>query len=350
VNAGLTWGVRKKFYEQAANQLSNGREITAVVVDFRERMKRRGRTKVAEAVNQVHKRLYDGQSLMAALGDSLPHLERGVIASGERTNKVPDSMRLILNVRERISRLRWKIVASFGAPVVYGLSLYGVMFTIGIYIVPQLIQMVPLKNWTGWGYALYLMGEMAVGWFAPVFGTLLIGGIIAAVRSLPRWTGQEKIPGRVFCDRYMPLYGSYRELEGFAWLLSFATLVEAGVPDVDALQEQIRNSAPWLASRLKPIHTGLRNGLKLDAAMRQSGFNFPSADLIDEIGAYVGYQNFASKIRVVAEQYADALERRLNIQTYVLGGAFSALMFFAFIVVQLGSNSISQSISTSFGF
>ena len=137
-------------------------------------------------------------------------------------------------------------------------------------------------------------------------------------------------------------------MSGFTWLVSYAALLSAKVPDTDALQEQIKTATPWLASRLTPIREFLRDGKKLDEAMRLSGFGFPSLDLIDEIGAYVGNKDFPQKIQAVARQYAKELERQVLFKTGLTSIIFSCVMFFAAVVVQLGSNSLSALLQSSF--
>lgn len=349
MSGGLSWGMRKRLYEQAAAQLENGRTITEILTDFRDRLERRGQKRAAAAAHHVLRRVMDGDTLMKALSANLADLERGVLASGEQTGQIARSMRLILDVRERTTRMRRKLQSSFFAPVAYLFSLYGVLFTIGFYIVPQFLDTVPLSKWTGWAYALYCMGQVAVGWIAPLVALALSSLVGATLWALPRWTGNDSIPGRTFFDQYVLGFAEYREMTGFAWLISFAALLRAGVPDTDALATQIAAASPWLESRLRPIQAGLKNGLKLDAAMRRAGHGFPSPDLIDEIGAYVGFPDFADKIEAVARQYAEHLERRLTVKGMVISALFSGLMFFSFVVVQLGANAISSILSSSLG-
>ncbi|WP_206956344.1 type II secretion system F family protein [Trinickia acidisoli] len=349
MSSRLSWSSRKRLYEQASNQLDNGRTLTEILADYRDRLNRRGRTHAAEAAHRVWRKVIDGETLIQAMIGSLTDLERGVLASGEKTGQLSNAMRLILDVRERTARMRRKLQASFFAPMMYLFSLYAVLFVIGDYIVPQFTAAVPLSKWTGWAYALYVMGQFAVGWTGPILFALLI--ICAALTwwSLPRWTGHQAMPGRALFDKYVMAFSVYREIVGFAWLLSFAALLRAGVSDTEALTSQILTSTPWQASRLRPIFGGLKNGLKMDAAMRRSGYEFPSLDLIDEIGAYVGYPDFPEKMEVVARQYAETLERKLMFKGVLISAFFSGLMFFAFFVLQLGTNEISSILSSSMG-
>lgn len=345
MTAGLSWSTRRRLYQQASNQIENGLAITQVLGDFRDRLQRRRRKKAALAAHDIYRKVRDGDTLRDAMGPDLPDLESSVLASGEQAGQLPAAMRLVVDVRDRTTRMQRHLFGSFFSPVVYLVAFYSVLFTIGYSIVPQFTENVPVDKWKGWAYVLYVMGQVAVGWEAPV----VFGGVIAATAiscwSLRRWTGA----GRRFFDRNIFPFTVYREVTGFAWLLSFAALLKAGVPDTEALKSQIFSASPWLASRLRPIEGGLRDGFNLASAMRRSGFEFPSVDLIEEIDAYVGFPNFAEVIEKVAKEYAEALERRLLARGMVISFAFLLMMYFAFAVVQLGSNSLSSLFASSMG-
>ncbi|MCD9230419.1 type II secretion system protein, partial [Ralstonia pseudosolanacearum] len=99
---------------------------------------------------------------------------------------------------------------------------------------------------------MYLMGEVAVGWMAPlVFGSL-VGYAIWSARALSRWTGSH----RTYFDRNLFPFTIYAEVTGFRWLRSYVALVRSGVPEVAALKGQIATASPWLVSRLTPVHEG----------------------------------------------------------------------------------------------
>jgi type II secretory pathway component PulF len=345
----LSWTVRKRLYQQASSQLDNGKTLTQILEDFRDRLLRRGRKKTAEAVHQVYRRVVDGETLMSAMRESLTDLERSILSSGEQAGQLANAMRLVLDVRNLTLRMRRALQASFFAPAVYMASLYVVLFVIGYYIVPQFTGAVPVSKWTGWAYFMYVLGELAVGWYAPVLIVLMIAAISVTWWALPRWTGTAKTPGRKFFDKYVFPFNVYREVTGFAWLVSFTTLIRAGVADTEALRGQISTASPWMASRLLPIQSGLRNGLDMAAAMRFSSYDFPSLDLIDEVGAYVGYSNFPEKIEAVSKEYANTLERSLIFKGAIVSAAFTGVMFLLMAALQLGANEISSILSSSMG-
>jgi type II secretory pathway component PulF len=341
----LPWSVRQRFYEHASSQLANGREITEVLTDFRKPLLRWKRRKAASEFELITRRMVDGATLTRAMGQSLTDLERGVLSSGERVSNLPGSMQLILDVREMTTNIQRRMLSSLFSPVMYLISFWVVMFTLGHDVIPQLSSVVPTSQWTGWAATLNVLGELSTGWYGPAVLAAFAAIVAVIWMSLPRWTGA----GRSFCDRHVLPYVVYREINGFVWLISLSALMRSGVTDTSAIESATVQASPWLASRLRPIRAGLKNGLRMDAAMRRSGLHFPSDELIDEIGAYVGYPDFADKMESVARKYVKTLERRLIFRGVLISGAFAALMYFAFLVLQLGNNEISSLINASIG-
>lgn len=346
---GLSWSQRRSFYEQAESQIDNGLTLPAVLEDFSNRLTRRRNSKAGQIVEEIRLSVVDGSTLTDAMGDRLTDLERSVLSAGEKGEggQLPRAMRLILEVREMTSNIQGKLISTLFQPAVYFLTLYATLAVIGVQVVPPLTDVVPIAKWTGWAYAMYLMGEAATGFAAPIVLGSVVAYFIWSLRALPRWVESEKSKARVRFDRHMFPFTTYRELTGFTWLMSHVAMVRAGIPETVALQQQIDSASPWLASRLTPILEGMvLGGLDMAAAMRRSGLDFPSPDLIDEVGAYAGFKNFTEKLEVVLRKYAKKLERKLLLKGLFLSGVFSALMYGAFFVVALGSDAISKSMAS----
>jgi type II secretory pathway component PulF len=364
--AKLSWGIRRRFYEQAEAQIENGKTPTAVLADFSARLHRRGRAKQAQLVDEILTKVRGGDRLPVAMDRHLGDLERTILTAAERGSRdggspLPRAMRLILEVREMTGNMRMAMLLNFVSPALFLIVLYGTLAIIGAFDVPHLAAVLPIGKWTGWAYAMYAMGQVATGWAAPfVFGSVLAYASWSA-RALPEWTGDYRhaagrrprrirLPGRAFFDRNCFPFTVYREITGFVWLMSYAALMRAGLSEPVALAVQIESAPPWLASRLQPVYEGVKSGGDdLASALRRSGFEFPSADLIDEVGAYVGYEDFADKLESVLRRHAKSIQRRLVFKAKVISAVFSTVMFIAFVVVALGSDSVSKIIASSMG-
>lgn len=341
----LPWATRRALYMQAAAQIENGLAVTAILNDFAQRLSRRGREKQAAAIRQVQRALRDGRSLTSALGDSLQPVEQSILSSGEQAGTLAAAMRLVVDVQDRTARIAGTFRAALVAPAVYIASLWLVLWVIGSEVSPQFTTVVPIERWTGWAYVMYLMGELAVGWFAWFMLAAFVVAVPLVLWSRSRWSG----PGRAWWDRHVWPYTLYRDVDGFVWLMGYVALLRAGVTDTNALRMQASSAGPWLSSRLRPLLSRLRNGMSLPQAMRATGFSFPSPDLIDEISAYVGFTDFAGKIEKVAQDYAHTMEARMRHVAGVASFVCTALIFAAMAVVQLGANEIQSIMMASLG-
>ncbi|SAL05235.1 type IV pilus biosynthesis protein [Caballeronia calidae] len=350
----LSWRLRRKFYEQAESQIANGVELTVVLEDFRKRLMARGRVNAAKTIEEVTRLVRDGQTLTSAFGDVLTPLERRLLASGERGSKeksernkrMPEAIRLILSVRDLVGSMQRMLFSSLLSPVVLFLLTYATLAVIGLFVVPSLLPVVPLSQWKGSAYVMYLMGQLAVGWEAPLLFGSIAAYAIWSLWALPRWTGVR----RAFFDNHIFPFPIYREIHGFAWTLSFVAQLRAGIPETAALENDIASATPWLASRLKPVYENVKyGGLDLAAAMRRTGSHFPSPDLIEEVGVYIGFPDFAEKLEVMLDRHAKSVERKFERKAVVIGVFALIVPLAAGLFVGIGSNGVAATMSSAMG-
>lgn len=346
MNRPLSWSIRRQFFEQAASQLDNGRNDLDILADFAKRLERKGKRRAARQFAEIARRMRDGSTMTAAMGEHLTYMERGVLSAGEKAGKAQNAMELILEIKELTENVSRRFRAAMMGPLANAVMLGALLIFLGAYVNPMLADTVPTDKWTGWAWVLYVMGSAATGWIGPAI--VILFGIVCYLinASFASWAGK-RVPGRIAFDKYFLPYTIYREMHGFSWLLSYAALVRAGLSDEDAIAGQINHASAWMRSRLEPILQGIRNGLRLDAAMRRTGMVFPSPDLIDEVGAYVDAPDFSMKISKVGRTYAKTLERRLLSQSTIIAAVIAAGTYVMILLVQLGSNEISSMMATS---
>lgn len=150
-------------------------------------------------------------------------------------------------------------------------------------------------------------------------------------------------------ERHLFVFRYYRELQGTTWLLGFVAQVKAGVPQANALAQQIRHASPWLASRLRPVYRSLIEGERLGDALRKSKLDFPSPDLIERIGRLDGGEGGVERMELLATEHAAKLEKRLRTLVTILGYASLGLMLSVMGLVQIASNGLTENMMNSAG-
>ena len=342
----ISWSVRKAFYEQASAQLENGLPMTTVLQNFQQRLVRQRKKYAAEVFETALVSVRNGASIVEALSRHLTDTESGLLEAGEKSGETSQSMQFIVETKERERRIIGKVRSSMITPLVYATSGFAVLYFIGSSVVPQFAQIVPPEKWNGSAALMRNMGEFATGFGMPIFIVALIALMFGLFYSLPRYTG--KI--RDVLDRRIPPYSIYKELSGVIWLTAFISMVRSGVVNVHAIETQIKSANPWLASRLIPVRNALRNGDSLFDAIKVTGINFPSADMLEEIGAYASFPDFAAKLSVVVRAYTDKFETRMVRIGAVVSTVFTMWMFGIFLVIQLGANDLSSLAASSTNF
>lgn len=342
---GLSQRTRDALYRQASAQGANGLGLVQILEDFEQRLLRRSRKGDAAFVSKVAGEVRDGKPLALALGASVSSAERQILAAGEESGDLWSAMRLALTMRELTGSIRSAFMSALLSPLVYVVTLWACLAIIGIRVTPAFISMLPVSNWGPWAKTMYYLGEAASSWYGLlVVGLFLVGsGWIMWARN--NWVGK----GRITLDRFMFPFTLFVEIEGFVWLMTYSALLRSKIPDTNALEMQIDVGSKYLQSRLTPVLARLKNGKTLPDSLRGTGYGFPSMDLIDEIGAYAGFSDFADKIENVGRDYAAEMKRRLNAKAFMTGAIFGGVVFLVMGIVQLGANEIQSAIMSTVG-
>ncbi|PRH40436.1 hypothetical protein C6T65_21130 [Burkholderia vietnamiensis] len=359
----LPWRHRQKIYDIAEGLLGDSekgtkgeKKLVDILTDYRKsllqrdassRLRRilRVNSKAATAVGQVEKAVRGGRSFTVAMGTSLSPMERTIIGSGERSSMLPSAMRMVLELQQMLGDIRWQFVSSMSQPVVYVLAIYGFLLVLGGFVVPQYEMFYPAEKWTGWAAVMLGLSKVATGWAPLAALVVFVVALVTIVWALPRWTGR----GRVFADKYVFPFNSYRYVSETAWLLTFAVLLKSGVIDKSALSEQMQFGSPWLASRLKPIRDGIVGGKSLANAMQGAKTGFPAFDLIEAIRSREDSDEFAERIEAVARKEMVRMRRRFIATSVMWGAVLFVVLIGVVFVLQLGVNDLTTDSATAVG-
>lgn len=348
----FSWKVREWLYRHLSVQIGNGVQVGTALETFRSRLQRRKRVSSVKVVNAVIRRMRNGMSLATALSLWIPDDEVTVIDSGELSGNLPKGLDLIIAAKRSISRVRGAFFSALIAPTVYLIAVFLMLWAMGRFIIPDLVQALPRERALGMVHALYVLGDFANSWTAVVPLVILLCFVILVVFSLPRWTGRS----RIYAERFFP-YSFYRNINGYIWLMSFSAVLQAGMSDVDILRRQVKQASPWLMERLQALLLRMNNGASLAEALLARGkgglppFGFPNPDIVDDIASMHGFKNFNEKIGLIARQWAEDLETSTLVMAKRFGFAIEIMMYVVMIFLVVAINSMSAQlggVSTTF--
>src|SRR5262249_30985073 len=81
------------------------------------------------------------------------------------------------------------------------------------------------------------------------------------------------------------------------------------------------DARPWLRQRIEDMLFGVKSGLNVGEAMKNTGYRFPSREIVDDLCVYAEYKGFAEALKVLAEEWMDEGVRTIEQQMRLLNGA-----------------------------
>jgi len=343
----FSWPTRQGFYRHLASQVANGISVDVAIDTFRVRLQRRKKPSSDKIVGDVARRMRDGATLAGALGGWIPADEVSLIHSGEISGNLPRSLNLLIDAKRRVSRVNSSLKAAMVNPAIYFIAVYGMIWTIGRFVIPNLQQALPIEQAHGLVYALYVAGNFANSYWILLPLCLLSLGIFIIVHSFSRWTGSNRIKAESFFP-----YSFYRDSQGYVWLMSFAALLRAGMVDTEILKSQLNGASPWMKERLQAVRWRMDNGASLPAALLAKGksglpaLGFPNPDIVDDISSLAGFSDFPEKISVLATQWADELEQSVVDGTKKFGAAMEIFMYAVMGFLMVAINTMSEQMAS----
>lgn len=338
----FSWSVRESLYRHLAAQVGNGVAVEIALDAFRARLQRRKKMSSDKIVADVSRRMKDGSTLADALAFWVPQDEVSIITSGEVSGNITRSLNLLIEAKRRVARVNGALKSAMVSPMIYIAAVYGMIWSIGRFVIPGLEQALPAERATGLVSALYVAGNLANSLWALVPPAIAIIAAITIKRSLPIWTGA----ARIKAESFFP-YSFYRDIQGYTWLMGFAALLRAGMADTEIIKRQMQQANPWLKERLHGLWWRMDNGSSLSDALTARGkngmppFAFPNPDIVDDISSLSGFSDFPEKISVLAMQWAEEIEQSVLAGAKKFGSAMEILMYVVMGFLMVAINSMS---------
>lgn len=343
--SGFGWHVRKSFYRHLAVQSTNGVPLERALDSYMPRLHRNRQHRAASVVASVARNFRDGKTLADSLQGFVDEDELTVIRSGELGGSLSEALELIIKSTESIRRVQNAFRRAAFAPAVYLVATFALVWLLGRYILPDLQQMLPVERAQGTIALLYAAGAIANSPWALLPPAIGFCAVVWVRWALSNWIG----PARVKAERFFP-FSYYRDTSGFRWLMSFTSLLGAGVPDVQILEMQERRSSPWLGQRLRACHRAMIDGKSLSNALlarpkQQRPFGFPNPDIVDDIASFDGYPNFDRNIQALAREWAADLEERTLLWASRMGFYCEIALYAVMGVLMVAMNDLSSQLS-----
>ena len=314
----FSWTARSKLYQMMIPRLrdKNGSTSERLFEQYERRLRRRGllAKSTADVVHVLLEEMTEHARKMApALRSLVPADEFAILDAGERGGDLAQALENLLEQRRRTAN----IVKANRKVILLILAFCGILgatlWVMATFAIPKLLPFAhALSNRQSSSEKLILA---ATGWITstgPIWAVAVVGlCAVAVVWSFRNLTG----PVRLLLER-IPPWSTYRAVEGYIWLSTYIILVRSGSPETQVLEDQMRTASPWLRERLSRLADLMgQHAFLFPVALEESGFLFPSPDMIDDIanswgGAKDGYDRLLTSSKLWADDIEQAAIQR----------------------------------------
>ena len=288
---------RERVWRKVATQISHGLPFYRCIESLHERSQAKGEL-VAQAYEQILENNAAGGSLEQGLTPLASVGEIMIISAGEKDN-LAQGLMLAADLLKNQGSIKRQVWQSTAYPFFLLLLIMGLMWIIANLLVPQFAAILPPESFQGTAKALLILANFVSSWLG--LATILLGCIFlfGIYYSLPRLTGSL----RRILDHWPP-WSVYREIVGASFLYTLGLMMSLGIKPREIFAWLLAAPAqtPYLKERVAAIDAEMALGKHLGQAMDDAGFDFPSADVIDDLIVYGTLPNFDKQIGPIARE------------------------------------------------
>ena len=308
---------RLRLYRKMATMLANGLPLLRVLEELRHRESHQGkrpREPMAVILDDCRRGVQNGRLFSEALEGWVPRAEQMILMAGEQSGKLEQTLLAVVTVVQARKKIHAVIVGGMAYPLAILALVLVYVYLFGTKVIPQFAMMMDPSTWKGAARSLYLMSVWVQNWMGYTLAALAVLLVLLFV-SLPRWRGTL----RVWADN-IPPYSIYRLMVGSSFLMAFSALQGAGVTVEKALMRLSHMAPPWLRERLDGALLGVRSGLNCGEALRNTGYGFPSREVIDDLCVYAEYKGFAQAVKLMADEWVERGVEVVSLRMKTLNG------------------------------
>lgn len=232
-------GRRTAFYEDLAEAVEdNGDPATELETwagDF-------PKDPVSGLYRQWAERMRTGRSLPQVLVGSVPAMDLLIISAGQESSSLADGLRTTVMAVNAAQRMQKALLGALKQPAAWLLMIVMLLLLFSFWLAPILKQTGDPASWPVVTQIFYAMAEAIRGYWYLVLLVVGVGGLYLS-RSMSRSHGVVRI---LVMDRFSPPHILYRQYFSAIFLITFTSLLRAGVDIRNALLKIEERATPWL--------------------------------------------------------------------------------------------------------
>ena len=253
---------------------------------------------LAIAIAYWGRSLNNGMTFSDALKGWAPDRERLMLSVGDVSDLESALMNLI-KVTEGSTKMIRPIVGAITYPAFLTMMSVLIIYAIGVYMVPPMIDAAPTVVWRGMARDLVDLSAWIKDNWLIAFASLPVTMAVIYF-TIGIWTGKV----RAFFDN-IPPWSLYKVFTGISWLLALSALVKGGTPVSTALRALRRDASRYLKERIDKTLVYVNNGDNLGQALAKTGLDFPDREIIGDLKIYSELDNFEEALDKLANDWLE---------------------------------------------
>ncbi len=294
-------GARLKLYRKIASLMRNRFSLMSALDMLHDSISDGGKKPgepMAIAIACWGRALNNGLTFSDALKGWAPDRERLMLSVGDVSDLESALMNLI-RVTEGTTRMIRPIISAVSYPSFLFMMAVLIIYGIGVYMVPPMLDAAPGTRWTGLARDLVDLSDWIKENWVFAFSVLPIA-MLLIYSTISIWTG----PIRAIVDN-LPPYSLYKVFVGISWLLALSALVKGGTPVSGAMRALRRDASRYLKERIDKTLVFINNGDNLGAALKKTKLNFPDPEIIADLKIYSELDNFEEALEALANEWLE---------------------------------------------
>ena len=294
-------GVRLKIYRKIASLMKNRFSLMDALDMLHDSASNGGKNPgepLAIAIAAWGRALQNGLPFSDALKGWAPDRERLMLSVGD-VSDLENALINLIRVTEGSTKMTRPIIGAITYPAFLTMMSVLIIYAIGVYMVPPMLDAAPNVHWTGMAADLVGISNWIKEYWLVAFSALPILMIIIYF-TIGIWTGSI----RAFFDK-IPPWSLYKVFVGISWLLALSALVKGGTPVSTAMRALRRDASKYLKERIDKTLVFINNGDNLGQALSKTKLEFPDREIISDLKIYSELDNFEEALENLANEWLE---------------------------------------------
>ncbi len=255
-----------------------------------------------------------------AMAKFVPQQDTMIIHASEQDD-ITLGFRTVIENNKKTHAMKQEFMKALLYPSFLIVAVLGLFYYFSLYVIPVMAENIPKgSNISASSAFLIAMANSFYWWFSILMVTLVVM-VISINWALPNLATKHR---KYFED--IPPFNMYRLMIGCGFMFALNSLSRAGYIQIDALEQMLGLSKPYLRHRVEVLMDLMSDGKDLGEALIHSGLDFPDKQMVRELAIQVKYSE-EDALEILSNTLAEDGLETIRAQAKVINIAITLFVF-----------------------